>query len=405
LLNEVSEKDLHDVTQEVMNDNILYSWTFEPLTKERAVFSEYILCPRVDNEYLKPFKEYFQQKFDRDVIQKGRKDPEALVKWVKESIRIDENANYARAPLTPVGVYELKVADQHSRDIFFVAVCRSFGIPARLEPATRIPQYFMNEKWHDVYFSNPPLKTNARGKLLLNNHQGNDRKPEYYIHYTIEKFEDGFFRSLDYETDPVLRNFPCTIEVPPGSYLLVTGNRINGGTVLTKLSFFTLEENQTRSLDLALRKDLVPATVLGKIKNHGEFFQKVAGAAGISNKRGTILAWLDPEKEPSRHFTADLLQRKTELDKWNGSVVLLFKTLKDKEIFVQKNSGGLPSETKCTVAPDGSIAEILKTMQRKPVTELPVVTFINPAGEITYFSEGYKIGFGDEILRYINPKK
>jgi len=33
------------------------------------------------------------------------------------------------------------------------------------------------------------------------------------------------------------------------------------------------------------------------------------------------------------------------------------------------------------------------------------VTFINPVGEVLYFSEGYKIGIGDEILHYLNPKK
>jgi transglutaminase-like putative cysteine protease len=405
LLNEISEKDLHDVTPEVLNDNILHTWAYESMTKDKVIFSDYVLSPRVDNEYLKPFKEFFQEKFEKDFILKGRKNPEAIVKWIKESIRIDENANYARTPLTPRGVYELKVADPHSRDIFFVAVCRSFGIPARLETATRIPQYFINEKWHDVYFTNPPSKTNARGKLVVNNDRGNDRKPEYYIHFTIEKFEDGFFRSLDYEMDPVLKSFPCTIEVPSGSYLLVTGFRISGGTVLTKLSFFNLEENKTQNLDIKLRKDLAPSPVLGKIKNIEGFLKKIAGAGGIVNKKGTILAWLDPEKEPSRHFIADLLQKKTELDKWNGPILLLFKTGKEKDLFMKKNAGGLPIKTISAVASVRSLEEFLKTLQRKAVTDLPVVTFINPAGEVNYFSEGYKIGIGDEIIHYLNPKK
>ena len=403
LLNKISEKDLHDVTPEVLNDNILYSRVYEPLTKDKAIICDYILSPRVDNEYLKPFKEFFQQKFEKDFILKVRKDPEAIVKWIKENIRIDENANYAKAPLTPMGVHELKVADPHSRDIYFVAVCRSFGIPARLETATRIPQYFINEKWHDVYFTNPPLRTNTRGKLVVNNNRGNDRKPEYYIHFTIEKFEDGFFRSLDYETDPVLKSFPCTINVPPGAYLLVTGNRISGGTVLTKLSFFNSEENKTKNLDLELRKDFAPMPVLGKIRDKEGLSEMIAATGGGMREKGTILAWLDPEKEPSRHFIADLLQKKKDLEKWNGTILLLFKTGSDKDIFIRKNANGLPSKTKYSVGSTGSLEELVKTLQIKAVTELPVVTFINPDGEVTYFSEGYKIGIGDEILRYLHP--
>jgi hypothetical protein len=187
--------------------------------------------------------------------------------------------------------------------------------------------------------------------------------------------------------------------------MLVTGFRISGGTVLTKLSFFNLEENKTRNLELTLRKDLVPAPVLGKINNIEGFFNKIAGAGGRVNKKGTILAWLDPEKEPSRHFIADLLQKKTELDKWNGTIVLLFKTAKEKDLFTEKNTSGLPAKTKCAVASTGSMEEFLKALQRKGVTDLPVVTFINPAGEVIYFSEGYKIGIGDEIMVHLNPKK
>jgi transglutaminase-like putative cysteine protease len=405
LLNGISEKDLHDVTLEVLNDNILYSMTLQPMSQDKGIFPAFILSPRVDNEYLKPYKEFFQHKFEKDFILNGRKNPETIVKWVKESINIDENANYARAPITPRGVYELKVADTHSRDIFFAAVCRSFGIPARLETATRIPQYLFNAKWHDVHFANAPSKNDGRGKLVLTNDYGNDRKPEYYTHYTIEKFDRGFFRSLDYETDPVLKSFPCTIEVPPGSYLLVTGNRISGGTVLTTLSFFNVKENENEDLNIKLRKDFAPVQPIGKIDNMQEFLKKISGEGRVVDKKGTILAWLDPEKEPSRHFIADLLQNKKDLDKWNGSILLLFRSEKEKELFMSKNAGGLPLKTKCGVAASGSPEGFLQLIKKKTKTDLPVVTFIDPGGEIIYFSEGYKIGIANEILMHIPTSK
>lgn len=405
LLNEISEKDLHDITPEVLDDNILYSLIYKPLTTDNATFSAYILSPRVDNEYLKPFKAFFQQKVKSDFVLKGRKDPETIVKWVKETITIDETANYARAPITPMGVFELKIADHLSRDIFFVALCRSFGIPARLEMATKIPQFFLNGKWNDVSFSKVASKQDSRGKLIINNGPGNDRKPEYYTHFTIEQFEDGFFRSLDYETDPLLRSFPCTIEVPSGNYMLVTGNRINGGSVLTKLSFFNLEENKTQNLSLELRKDFAPTPVLGKIVNMEEFFRMISATNGNVNKRGTIIAWLEPEKEPSRHFIADLIQQKTELEKWNGTISLLFRNDKDRDLFLNKNAGGLPIKTTTNVTKEENLEVFLKIMNKKSINDLPVVTYINPKNEVTYFSEGYNIGIMDEILRIVHPSK
>jgi hypothetical protein len=175
--------------------------------------------------------------------------------------------------------------------------------------------------------------------------------------------------------------------------------------VLTKLSFFNLEENTTKNLDIELRKDLVPSPVLGKIRDMEGFSKMIAANGGKMNKKGIILAWLDPEKEPSRHFIADLLQKKKDLEKWSGTILLLFKTVSEKDLFIRKNVNGLPFKTKYTVASTGSLEEFVKTLHLKAVTELPVVTFINPAGEVIYFSEGYKIGIGDEILRYLHPEK
>jgi transglutaminase-like putative cysteine protease len=404
LLNTVSEKDLHDASPEVLNDNILFSNVFVPLTSVKQVFCDNILSPRIDNEFLKPYKEFFQGKFDKNFINKGRNNPEEIVKWVKNSILIDEKANYGNSPLTPRGVYELKVADPHSRDIFFVAVCRSFGIPARLEPATRIPQYSLNDQWHDVYFNHPPATSNARGTLIVGNNKKNDQKPSYYTHFTIEKLSDGFFRSLDYEEDPALRTFPAIISIPPGSYLVVTGNRINGGTVLARLSFFNLEQNKTENQDIELRSDPTPAEVFGKIINPAGFYKIIGIGEGI-NKHGVIVAWLDPEKEPSRHFIADLIERKGGLEKWNGPVCLLFSTEKEKATFLSKNGGGLPHQTICFVAPTGSLEKFIGYLSTVKSTELPVVSYISSTGDVNYYSSGYKIGTGEEILRVSTQKK
>lgn len=118
-----------------------------------------------------------------------------------------------------------------------------------------------------------------------------------------------------------------------------------------------------------------------------------------------ILAWLDAEKEPSRHFIADLIQHKKDLDKWNGSVLLLFRSGKEKELFLSKNGTGLPLKTKSAVEKSGSLEYFLQHIQKKTISDLPVVTFIKPGGQIIYFSEGYKIGTGDEILRHLHSSK
>jgi len=402
LLLNISEKDLREVNPEVLSDNLPIVKAGKDGIQDVLVFSQYILSPRIDNEYLKPFKEYFRNNFSKPFIEKARKDPQTIVEWIKANITIDKDANYSKAPITPVGVYELKVSDDHSRDIFFVAVCRSFGIPSRLETATKIPQYLNDGKWIDVLFTKQPGQVSSKGSLIIENDKKNDRKPEYYIHFTIEKLTDGFYRSLDYEYDPLLRTFPCTLQLATGSYLLVTGNRTTGGTVLSKLNFFNIEPSKTTEQTISFRKDLVSREIFGKL-NLKSFLQGInrQDPVKINPEKGIIMAWLDPLTEPSRHFTADLILKKEEFNKWNGNIFLFFHDEKEKTDFISKNGNDLPSFVSYFVTNKESFEQFVNSISKPMGQRLPVVSFINKKSEIIYFSEGYKIGTCDDLIRLI----
>lgn len=401
LLGSISEKDLRDITPEVLTDQVGNSFVYAPMTTDRSILNSCILSPRIDVENLRPYKSYFQQRFDKSFVQDARKDPATIIGWIRSYIVPSNNANYSRSPLSPIGTYELKVADRISRNILFVALCRSFGIPARLEPATRIPQYLSNETWTDVYFEKQTQKEPAKCKLVLTNDPGNNRKPQYFTDFTIEKLENGFYRSLDYETELSTGKFPYTVELAPGSYLVVTGSRLADGTVLSGLSFFTLEPGGTKSIPLELRNTRQAQSVLGVVKDKKKFVSLLCGISGISTDKGFVVAWLDPEKEPSRHFIADLLLKKDQFGRDFGTVFLLFRNENDKNIFLTKNSNALPANARCMIAANGSLKALANVIHREIPENFPVVTYINAKGEISYLSEGYKIGSCEEIIHLI----
>jgi len=401
LLENISDKDIRDVNSGVLMENILNSKKFALLPSNKELFARYILSPRIDNEFLKPFKTKFQTAFNKDTIEMFRKDPLEIVKWLKRNIFIDNTANYGRAPLTPAGSYELKVADSHSQDILFVALSRSFGIPSRLEPATKLPQYFKDQKWFDVYFEKPPQIENERGKICISADPKNTKKPEYYTHFTIEKFKDGFFRSLDYEYDPQLKEFPCVLEVEPGYYLVVTGNRIQGGTVLSKLSYFPIEQDKTSNETILLREEIAPLLVLG-ILDLKNFLADITPGKPVTVQpsNGIIVTWIEPDKEPTKHFVADLKLKKKEFNNWHGEIMLLFKDKEDKTNFITKN-GDLPSRIQYLIVNPASIKEVVNSLHKPVFNQFPVVIFLNRKGEILYFSEGYRIGTADELMKFM----
>ena len=398
LLSEISAKDLRDITFEVLMDNINYSLYPGSSGTESEIFFKYLLNPRIDNEWLKPYKSFLQKKFVASFRTEAAARPEIIAEWVKKNILTDNKANYGRAPLTPIGVYELKVSDPHSRDIFFVAVCRSLGVAARLEPGTRLPQFYFNNIWHDVLFDPENPASGERVKLTLSSDPENDLKPGYFTHFTLEKFDDGdgFFRSLDYETDPRLGSFPCTLDLAPGYYLIVTGNRMKDGSVLADLSFFNLERGKEGKQIISLRKEPAPG-ILGKLDL--KILYKAMPQLGRHSQGSLILAWMEPEKEPTKHFIADMKAKKQELERKKARIYFLFRNEKDERDFISGDVKGLPAGFSCLVPSDDVLKLISSTSGQNTGSSLPVVTLINAKGEILYLSRGYRIGIGDELIR------
>ena len=398
LLSAVSGKDLRDVSLDVLMDNINNSVYPGTSGGDREIFFKYLLNPRVDNEWLRPYKIFLKEKFDPDFKARAAAEPGMLAEWVKTTVLTDDKANYSRAPLTPIGVYELKVADPHSRDIFFVAVCRSLGIAARLEPGTRLPQYYFKNTWHDVQFEKRGKASTERVKLTINQDVKDKIKPEYYIHFTLEKFDDGFFRSLDYETDPRLSSFPCELDLAAGYYLIVSGNRMKDGTVLANLSFFNLGKGKDVKQVIQIRKKPASA-VLGSLDLKA-LLSALPQASPLSSG-SLVLAWVEPGKEPTRHFIADLTAKRKEFERKKCNIFFLFINEKDERDFIATTIKEMPAGASCVVPGSDLIKLVFRAAGQIPGSSLPVVTLINARGDLLYLSQGYHIGIGGELIQNI----
>ena len=401
LLDAVSEKDLRDISPVVLLDAIMNTNTHQ-FNSSPVDLVSYTMNPRVDNEWLKPYHSYLREKFSNRFIADARLNPETVSDWIKLNIKVDKKANYSKSPITPVGVYELTMADPHSRDIFFVALCRSFGIPARLEQATKVPQYYQDSLWKEVYFEEPPEEPERNATLVLRNDPSNSVKPEYYTNYTIEQHKNGFYRSLDYENSPQVKDFPSIFQLTPGPVLIVLGNRLTDGTVMARITFLNLQAEKATHLPLTLRKSLRPppifgSFVTGQLKND---LQQTGIDIGTSS--GLVMAWLEPDEEPTKHLVDDLQRKAGEFEEWDGSLVLFLPTREEMDLFIQREGKSLPRNVQYGIHADYSFGKLFYSLDLPLSRKYPVVLYINPAGIINYFTEGYRIGIGHELVKLIN---
>jgi hypothetical protein len=290
---------------------------------DNELFVNYILNPRVANELLVPWRGYLMNEF-RELAEEAPNNPIIIKNYVDKAIKIADADNYYNTPLTPRGVHQLKVSDSESRSIYFVAICRALGIPSRLEPGSNIPQYYFNSAWNDVYFSSGKAPSGAKGFLKLVS-SDLDPVPEYYVHFTIAHFEDGHYNTLEYEYNRRITNFDRELQLVPGHYMMVTGNRLNDGNVLSEISFFDLTENQHLTVEVKLRKETMVPPVHRSF-NLEEVLKKIPVEKKLSDKvleKGIVMAWIEPDREPSKHVLNDLPLLKTELDSWGGGFIFL----------------------------------------------------------------------------------
>jgi len=404
LLEILPDKDLRDIKATILSDHLLNC--VKPQRneedRERNIFLDYILNPRVANEMLVDWRGYFRENLPAELLEKSYSDPLLIVNYLNENIKIADDENYYKTPLTPRGVIELRVSDSGSRAICFIAICRSLGIPSRLEPGRNVPQYYQGNAWNDVYFFDQKKPGMEKGYIKLSSAETKP-VPEYYIHFTLARFENGRYNTLEYDYNKKIYDFTEELALPPGSYMLVTGNRLNDSKILSKLTFFMLSENEHKKIDVSLRKDSQENKIIGKInlKNViGLLDANKVSLSGFDNK-GLIIIWIEPDKEPTKHIFNDLPLLKQELDAWGGYFLFLTCSLSDVKSFDPGIIKGLPDNT--LFGTDDQMAMLKSSVDINPLpdTRLPFVVMSDNEGNILFTSAGYRIGIGEQILKHI----
>ena len=105
------------------------------------MFETALLCPRIALEPLAPWRRVLAAAFPEAERARFRSDPAALWAWVEGHIR-EEDDTYPDLPATPLGIFRLKAAAPGGREVLFCALCRSLGVPARLNTADGRPEYW-----------------------------------------------------------------------------------------------------------------------------------------------------------------------------------------------------------------------------------------------------------------------
>ena len=406
ILATLSDKDLRDITTEILEDS--YNATTDQLS------------PRVEDELITiPFKQYFEKAFSKKAADAFRADPMKLVEWIKKNIRLNPDKKALRIAQTPVGVMKSKITDERSRDIFFVDVARSLGIEARKDAVTGKIQYKSqgvhqktNSEWQDVKFDNTAEKASTAAALgtivltyeptkLLDN-------PKYYSHFTISRIENGTAHLLNFEEGQAdmgngttwSNTFKKGYKLDAGTYMLTTGTRLASGSVLASNRLFEIVEGQTTTLPLEIRQNTNEVSVIGSF-NSESLVTKDGKEVSLLSQTGRgyyVVGILGVGQEPTNHALHDIEKMKEAFEAWGRPVVLLFESEADAAKFNHDEFPGLPSTVQFALDKDGSvrkqIASEMKLMNEK---QMPMFIIADTFNRVVFVSQGYTIGLGEQM--------
>ncbi len=411
LLN-VTEKDMRDIPEEVILDNVrnvtdrskVASWI------DDAVFNRYILSPRIENEGLRTWRGYLTAALDSEGV---GPDVTELTAWIDNHIEAGDADNPLRLRMSPMAVMETRKADVLSRGIFFVATARTLGIPARIDPVTGAVQYMSpDRRWQRVKFKGESTETgtvkNATGTLKLTfAPQGHIVDPKYYSQFSISRIENGVARQLEFDEEGTVSSiFATPVELEAGQYMLMSGQRLANGGVLARCEVFRLGAGEDMVRELKIRRDDSEVSVIGSL-NAENIYHDIAldtdkSLLSTTGRGYYVLGLISPNHEPSTHALNDISAVASQLEGTGVKIMLLFDSAESASRFNREAFPKLPTNVVFGIDNGGaSRRDITESLHLdNPVN--PVFVIADTFNRVVWLSTGYTIGTGDQLLNILH---
>ena len=413
LLQTLTDKDLRDFDPAVIENHLAAYGKGRALTE---VEKNYVLCPRISTEMLSPWRGKLSEIFGKKKLARFADNPESITEWIKKNIAADSTWNPARLWVAPEAAAETRTSDMRSAGLLFVAIARTAGLPARIDPITAKVQYAATlnggkPEWTDVNLVAKQEVTTKKGELRLTySPRAFMENPGYYHHFTISKLVGG---------QPVLQEYPETatwegafkkgVEVDAGSYLLTSGTRMADGSVLARLTAFTVSPtNKETDVNLVMRQDSTGVQVIGNFNSENVYFDKQSATSkSILSTTGRgyfVVALVKANHEPSNHILHDLELLRPQLEAWGRKILILFPSEKEMKQFEARRSEfpNLPSTVVFGIDDKGSVESDLTGSGLAEKGSLPVVVLADTFNRVVFLKQGYTIGIGEQLKQVIS---
>ncbi|WP_308782857.1 transglutaminase domain-containing protein [uncultured Blautia sp.] len=395
LLNVLTEKDRTDCRAEVLEEHLRFAMPYEE-ELEHSVFVNYVLNPRIDDEVLMKYREVIENTFSEEEKLCFRENPASI--WTEVDKRINSIPERERASVitTPAGCLKTKVGSILSKKILFVAIARTLGIPARLNPEDRSMEYRKDGRFIPVL---PEAEKNCHIVLKA----GDGTQWKYFQNWSMAKLENGTYTSLRLG-GLLWKDDLLEADLEAGTYRITTSNRLPNGNMFAYVYYFSVDAGDKKEISMILRQadleDMLENIELPEFQlRKDEDGNEVVQASELTAEGKHILMFLEESREPTEHILNEMMEQPEEFRKICSRILFVVQSqtaLKDPTI-----SKALSMFPEIQVYYD-YFADHIELLGRRLYVDhekLPLIIVTSEKLNGIYATSGYNVGTGDMLLR------
>lgn len=414
-------KDLSDITFDILLEHAVAAKVYKK-DFDKDIFVENVLNPRVSNEMLRAWRG-LANVFSDEEIADFKDNPLNLVQFLDKKVETLNQAD-SGGMANPLGVLEMGKGSALSKILLIIASMRSLGIPARLNPTDRHPEFYKNGEWHGFEIESYKAEVNndsdvasrlgknkdnevninlRRSGLLVE--KNNDEAIEYMTQIAFSRIEaDGNLSSLFFKDFEFDANNEFYVDIEPGKYQVLLCKRSAQGNNEAYLYRTEVKDNELTRLKI----DLPEAADLDQKQYNLLTLDFADGSEFQGSEDLNFLAILEPAAEPTEHFFNELLEADDRFENLSSRTTFV---LSDNEAEADpKLKSVLDRFSKITLKKVSDKVDINKYVEESFKNydlhnlRLPLLLLVNDKQEVVRAISGYQVGSVVQVLQEIKER-
>ena len=394
MMDVLSEKDHTDCVCSVLEEHLEYGKIYAQQYKESDLYLHFVLNPRIEAEILRPYRKGILSFFSKGQIEAFRADPVKIWEYIQTHITAYPDNERDTVMETPYECLVSGIGTERSQKVLFVAIARTLGIPARLNPGSHVMEY-----WNDGNFVSVLKQEKRSAALYLKKEKGTEWN--YYQNWTLGRLVGSEYVSLDL-TGRTWKEDTLELPVIPGTYRIITTNRLPNGNQFSWEKTIVIKADEKHYETLRLREaqlgDMLERISLPEFEVKDSAGNAVT-CANLTKDGKKILMWLEESREPTEHILNEMLEHAEKFHEFEKSISFMIRTAEAKQDpLLAKVLNAFP---KVSVYYD-SFEENIELLGRRMYVDpdkLPLILVTNGESVGIYATSGYNVGTGDMLIR------